>query len=233
MNNLNLYKYIFRIIIINNNFHSFHQKMLYIYFENIVFQELAYELKDFFQEKNIKVQLTSEVKQDNYLDLYIIFGMNDFGSQIVPNNYIIYQLEQTTGNDESKWFNSIYLNYLKNALAVWDYSLVNYQNLRKLGIMNVEYVPVQYMRTVEKIQQKPRAEKDIDIFFYGSFNDRRSKILEQLNLKGLKVVAKNNVWKTEREELIARSKIILNIHYFEHSILETVRLSYLLSNNTL
>jgi hypothetical protein len=44
------------------------------------------------------------------------------------------------------------------------------------------------------------------------------------------VVAKSNVWKAEREELIAKSKVVVNIHYFEHSILESVRLSYLLSN---
>lgn len=205
--------------------------MLYIYFENVVFQEIAYELKSFFQEKQIAVRLTSEIEIDNYLDLYIILGMNDFSSPIVPNNYIVYQLEQTTGNDESKWFNSTYLNYLKNALAVWDYSLINYQNLRKLEIKNVDYVPLQYMRTVDKINHKPNNEKDIDIFFYGSFNERRLKILESLKQKGMKVIFKNNIWKAEREDLISRSKILLNIHYFEHSILETVRLSYLLSNN--
>jgi len=204
--------------------------MLYIYSENIVFKEIVEELFECFKKAGIKAIITTEIKPDNFLDLYIICGMNDFSSQIVPNNYIVYQLEQTTGNDESKWFSKTYLNYLKNALAVWDYSLINYQNLRKLNIGNIQYVPMQYMPSVDKIIHKEPSEKDIDVFFYGSINERRQKIIDQLKERGLHVVSKSNVWKNEREDLLARSKLVINIHYFEHSILETVRLSYLLSN---
>ena len=205
--------------------------MLYIYFENSVFLEICKELLQCLKLNGIVAVLTSEIKKDNFLDLYIIFGMNDFTSPIIPNNYIVYQLEQTTGNDESQWFNDNYLNYMKNALSIWDYSLINYQNLTKQGFKKIEYVPIQYMSTVKKIKHHCFEKKDIDIFFYGSFNDRRLKILKQLEQKGLNVVYKNNIWDDERKDLIERSKIILNIHYFENSILETVRLSYLLSNN--
>ena len=122
------------------------------------------------------------------------------------------------------------MNHLKNAISVWDYSLVNYQNLSKIGVKNIQYVPIQYMFSVDKIIQKLGTEKDIDILFYGSLNERRQLIIDKLNEKGYKVIAKNNVWKNERDELISRSKLIINIHYFEQSILESVRLSYLLSN---
>ncbi len=205
--------------------------MLYVYFENITFQDLAQELVTIFQSMGYQAQLTSTISKQNYLDLYIIFGMNDFNSPLTPPNYIVYQLEQTTGQDESKWFNERYLNYLRKALAVWDYSLINYQNLKKLGIRNIEYVPIQYLRTCDIIKQCAPASKDIDIFFFGSMNDRRQSLITQLQSRGLNVVVKTNVWKAERDELIARSKFVLNIHFYQHSILETTRLSYLLSNN--
>ncbi len=204
--------------------------MLYIYYENIVFKEIVNELYQCCLKLGIQATCTNLIKSDNFLDLYIIFGMNDFNSTIIPNNYIVYQLEQTSGNEESHWFSNIYINYLKNAISVWDYSLVNYQNLEKLGIKNICYVPIQYLYSVDKIIQKPYTEKDIDILFIGSFNQRRQKIIDELTQKGYIIVAKNNSWNEERNDLISRAKLIINIHYFETSILESVRLSLLLSN---
>lgn len=207
--------------------------MLYIYFDNITFKELTKELHSCLNHYGIHAEITSRVGENNFMDLYIIFGMNDFSSQIIPHNYIVFQLEQTTGQDESKWFSQTYLNHMKNALEIWDYSLINYKNLRKLGIDKVEYVPLQYMRSVDTIQHQ---EKDIDILFYGSINERRQKILDQLDqltTSNLKVVVKTHVWNEERDNLIARSKVITNIHYYNNSILETTRLSHLLSNGCL
>ena len=66
--------------------------MLYIYFENVVFKDIVYELKYQLQSNGIDATVTSEVNKDNYLDLYVIFGMNDFSGER-PNNYIVYQLE--------------------------------------------------------------------------------------------------------------------------------------------
>lgn len=202
--------------------------MLYIYFDNITFNDIVRGLVDCLTIHGIKVETTDKIKENNILDLYIIFGMNDFISQIVPNNYIVYQLEQTTGHDESKWFSHTYLDYLKNAIEVWDYSLINYQNLKKIGIQKIKYVPLQYMSILNEITHLP--DKDIDVLFYGSINQRRQQIIDQLVANGLKVVVKTNLWRQERSDLISRSKIVINIHYYEHSILESTRLSYLLSN---
>jgi GT2 family glycosyltransferase len=205
--------------------------MIYIYYENPVFEEIALGLYRVFSEQDLKVKLVSKINDDNFLDLYIIFGMNDFNSRLVPNNYIVYQLEQTTGQEQSNWFSQTYINYLQKALAVWDYSLVNYKNLRQIDIKAIEYVPIQYMDGLDKKFQPVLLNKDIDILFYGSINDRRRLILDQLIQRGYNIVSRSNVWKDERDQLIARAKIVINIHYYDHSILESVRLSYLLSNH--
>jgi len=39
-----------------------------------------------------------------------------------------------------------------------------------------------------------------------------------------------NIWGDERDNLIYRSKIVLNIHYYETKIFEIIRISHLLAN---
>ena len=201
--------------------------MLYIYYNHLTFADLVRGLAEALRTRQIVVEVTTQIKPNNFMDLYIIFGMNDFNSPVTPHNYIVYQLEQTTGQDQSGWFSPTYLKYLKEAIEVWDYSVVNYQNLQKLGIKKVRYVPLQYMPILKEIQPVP---KEIDLLFYGLLNQRRQDLLDQLTQKGLKVVVKSHLWNEERSGLIAKSKVILNLHYYDHSILETTRLSYLLSN---
>jgi len=232
--------------------------MLYIYYENVVFLNIVKELHNYFICKKLQCEITTTIKPNNYADLYIILGMNDFNSEFTPSNYIVYQLEQTTGNIQSKWFTKTYINYMKNAICVWDYSKVNCKNLRKLGIQKTKYVPLQYMSTSDmsiNIDPSDAPEcttahahpdsktapleseivKDIDILFLGSMNERRRKILDELSnpKNGLNVVIPSRSWGKERDDLIKRSKLILNIHYYDRSLLETARLSYLLSNRCL
>lgn len=38
------------------------------------------------------------------------------------------------------------------------------------------------------------------------------------------------MWQEERDKTIAQAKIVINLHYYDNAILETARLSYLLSN---
>lgn len=74
--------------------------------------------------------------------------------------------------------------------------------------------------------------EDIDILFIGALNPRRQAILDQLKAvaPNLNIVFKNNAWGIVRNELIARSKIILNIHFYLSGILETPRVSYAVAN---
>ncbi|MEO0236640.1 MAG: glycosyltransferase [candidate division WOR-3 bacterium] len=205
--------------------------MLYIYFDNLTFYDIVQGLVECLNHHGIKVEVTNQIKDDTHLDLYIIFGMNDFVGQKIPDHYIVYQLEQTTGNNESKWFTDRYITYLKNACAVWDYSLINYQNLKKLGIERIYYFPLQYMRAIDQKTDTIGTEPKYDILFYGSLNQRRQSIIDQLKNHGFNALIKTHLWNQERLDTLRQVKIILNIHFFEQSILETARLSYLLSND--
>merc|ERR1712070_797038 len=97
-----------------------------------------------------------------------------------------------------------------------------------LKINNITWVPIFYSQNLEVI--KNMKEKPIDILFYGSMNPRRAHILNELNKKYNVEIRVNDLWDKERDDLISKSKIVINIHYYENAIVELHRISYLLCN---
>ena len=71
---------------------------------------------------------------------------------------------------------------------------------------------------------------DFDVLFYGSFNARRQKILDALRDRGLTVKAVFGVFGADLDQLIARSKVVINIHFYDNGRLEMIRLFDLLAN---
>lgn len=203
--------------------------MLYIFSEFKAFDDIVDELIAIFHRNGIVASKTTKIYTPNHLDLYIIFGLNHWTEGTLPINYIAYQLEQS---NVTSWFSKRYIDFLNGALEVWDYSLVNYQFLEKtLAHKNIYYVPIKYLTTARKASvSMPADDKCYDVYFYGELNSRRTNILDQLIARGLNVHIGNNEWGNVRLDNIKKSKIVLNIHYYDDAILETVRLSYLLSN---
>jgi hypothetical protein len=141
--------------------------------------------------------------------------------------YIPYQLEQLSNASWSA-FGDGKKEILLRALDVWDYSRENITFLANRGIGG-RLLPVGYHECLERIAAG--AAKDIDVLFYGSSCERRGKILDSLSRDGvLAVRSLFAVYGKERDDCIARSRVILNIHYYDTQILEAVRISYLLNN---
>jgi hypothetical protein len=67
-------------------------------------------------------------------------------------------------------------------------------------------------------------------FFYGAPNTRRDRVIEALRHRGVQVVNAFPAYGSARDEVIARSRIVLNVHQFAISPLEQLRISYLLNN---
>ena len=142
-----------------------------------------------------------------------------------PGKAILFNLEQITPGSE--WLTADYLKLLKR-YEVWDYSRYNIEQLRQLGIRDISHCPIGFSDRLQRIQHAP--DKDIDILFYGSVNARRLAILETLANEGLKIETLFGVYGEQRDALIARSKLVLNIHYYPAKIFEIVRISWLLAN---
>jgi SAM-dependent methyltransferase len=144
---------------------------------------------------------------------------------LLPFGSILYNLEQLGGPSLPKQFYEVAVKH-----QMWDYSLKNIDtwNVMKCAYLPV-HVPLGYVLELSRIKaQRPQ---DIDVLFYGSLNERRIRVVKDLKDAGVKVHTAFGVYGEERDKLIARSKIILNVHFYDAKIFEIVRVSYLLANS--
>jgi SAM-dependent methyltransferase len=141
-----------------------------------------------------------------------------------PERTIIYNLEQLGGARLAPSFYELACRY-----PIWDYDLGNLEKWKSLQCKySPVHVPIGYVPELRRISAKQPQE--IDVLFYGSLNERRNRILDQLRDSGIRVHKVFGVYGEERDSLIARSKLVLNIHYYETKIFEIARISYLLAN---
>ncbi len=166
----------------------------------------------------------TEAMQEAWVHKKLLFGAHLLNIE-VGRDCTIYQSEQITPKCE--WLTPEYLNNLRTH-EVWDYSPANVEALKKYDI-KARFVPIRYMPSMTTIIQPPG--QNIDVLFYGSTNKRRLKILDELSEKGLNVRRVFGVYGRERDELIARSKIVLNLHYYENGIFEIFRCAHLFANS--
>ncbi|MFY2860976.1 hypothetical protein ACOJVU_14680, partial [Mycobacterium sp. THU-M104] len=157
----------------------------------------------------------------------IVFGANhlvQYGLE-VPKNPIFYNLEQL--GDDSPWMTMPEFVDLFRRYPAWDYSHANIERLAAMGLPRPTYVPIGYVPELTRITP---VSEDIDVLFYGMLNERRYGVLRELHDRGLRVKWLSGVLGGRRDAWIARSKIVLNIHYWDAKIFEIARVSYLLAN---
>ena len=153
-----------------------------------------------------------------------------FGAHLLPPEArlapgaVLFNLEQIVRG--ALWLTGDYLERLRRH-RVWDYSARNVAALTQMGVRDAAHVPLGHATALERI---PSAEEDIDVLFYGIYNERRLSLLRRLAARGWKVHCVNGVYGGERDALIARSRIVLNLHFYGESRLEVARCFYLLAN---
>jgi len=201
-------------IVPDNNFaihaNAFHEIEAGIYF---TLQKLGHEV-------------TNSVNQFAEGSKNIIFGFHNCPVDVVkhatPKDSIIYNLEQV--RPETNRVCRKLLNF-----EVWDYSQKNVDKLKTLGVKKIHHVPIGYVPELSYFERS--FNKDIDILFYGSVNERRAKIIEKLKaVTNINFQIAHQVYGEERDNLIARSKMVINLHNHDTEILEMVRVSHLIQN---
>jgi hypothetical protein len=112
--------------------------------------------------------------------------------------------------------------------VTFDYTHVNLKHYPeacrdKLRVLTPPILPMSRTNPVVAVN-KP---KDIDVMFYGTANSRRNIILgilkEQLRSHGYNITVVSALFGAELLDHIARSKVVLNIHYYANSIFESDR----------
>jgi hypothetical protein len=138
----------------------------------------------------------------NSKDLHIIYNSHEL--HVLPKRWICMQTEIA----QSHWFNAEYLTKIRKALAVWDYSEVNQQHYYhpRKSIVTPGYAP------------QPVKEKTIDYLFYGWIegSERRKRILEELQ-KEIDIMVVTNTVGPPMWDILSRTKVVINIHYYENS----------------
>jgi hypothetical protein len=200
----------------------------YFYYISIHVYKL---LKQQLFDKIILINCIDHVfKQDN---IYILFSPPSIGlptNFFGANSYIVYNFEQFTVN---KIWPETYINFLKNALFVIDYSIYNIIKFHDMKI-NSYFLP--YVTTlstgISNTQTSNAIIKDIDILFIGSLNKKRKRWIDKLLKLPFNIKIATNIFFEKSIECFARSKILLNIHYYDgKTILEVVRICSALENN--
>ena len=160
--------------------------------------------------------LKNEFKNDTSKDV-IICGAHDFSRTQSIDLYkekfdkiIVFNQEPLTAT-QRQFMHQGYFAWLKQADEVWDY---DEQNIEVLKLIRPD-VKLHILKPYKDWSKYPKTEKDIDILFYGSTNEHRTKLLNVLKRK-YKVVhfgEGNSHW-NDLDQYILRSKILLNIHYY-------------------
>jgi len=188
------------------------------------FREVAETISHGLQELGHAARMTTEPRPGTR---HIVLGAHLLLHYALPlpADSILYNLEQLPLRDET-WVRRYAA--LLGGFMVWDYSAENIASLRQMGIGAAALLPLCHYPGLTRVPQN-RA-KDIDVLFIGSLNERRRSMLARLQQAGMGVVSLFNKYGQERDDVIARAKIMLNIHFYEARIFEAVRVSYYLAN---
>jgi len=157
----------------------------------------------------------------------ILFGAHLLNEEEVgglAGSTIIYNLEQLGSGALPSWYMG-----LASRLQIWDYSPVNLERWRQVSFVSPPVLAE--IGFAPELRRIPVAEaQDIDVLFYGSVTERRLHVLRQLEASGVKTHCAFGIYGRERDLLIGRSKVVLNLHAYGQEIFEIVRASYLLAN---
>ena len=223
-------------IIHNNIFNKLFIKYSFIIVTNKYGISIANNIKLLFDKLNIESKIIYDLTEKDIKDnennknefFFILFHY--LFDNLPKNKYIIYQLEQI---NQSKFINNKFIENIKNSLIVFDYSLFNIYNFNKYKDIflnnKLYYLPL----PINNINNNEYNDDiEFDIIFYGSRNYRRDKILNNIKNK-YKVKILYNVFGEDVINLIKKSKIVLNLHYYKNANLEVARINEILIYNKL
>jgi hypothetical protein len=196
------------------------------------FDDIVILLRDAFFSLGLRARVTVNEFCEEGVNLIIGANVIDriaySNRPELPSNSVILNLEQVSV--DCPWMSESYIRLLQS-YPVWDYSLRNLDNLRNdFHVGRGTFLPIGYSKSLTRICSA--STQDIDILSYGMLSSRREQVLEKLYRAGAKLEILNGVYGIDRDNFIARSKLVLNLHIFEFpSVAEIVRLSFLLSNH--
>ena len=181
---------------------------------------------------------------DNYRVLFLGFTHLSFDKTLYDINnirrkYGLIQIEQL--NQSAYPYQSIDPNeerLIENAIFTLDYSFANllyYPDSVKNRIQHLDIFSIfdKYHRIYISDILQPET-RDIDILFIGTMNARRQTILDLLQDKfdkNIIIHVVTTLFGDDLVQLLQRTKIVINLHYYEDAILEVFRIFDIMQNS--
>ena len=159
--------------------------------------------------------------------LFFVFTPHRF--KAFPQHFVALQMEQASNVDMT----TDQTSYMHSAVHVWDFSPYNVHKFTsKLQLQPGKMVvmPVYFQDNDLQSLQTDDTGQDIDVLFYGLINPRRYQLGTALLTAGLAVKFVQHVFGPELHALIARAKIVINVHYYPDAALEVHRINQLLQH---
>ena len=183
---------------------------------------IAREICDALARVGMDSEIIFERPASGYADVPHFVICPQFFPEL-PGLYVAFQMEQSVS---SRWFTADYLRILENSFAILDYSTTNITFLKDSGLnlKQIYYVPVGPLPNLLSDGQEQEETDEYDVVFYGDANnERRQKYLQELR-KRYKVKIVSEVFGDELYRILARAKLVVNIHYYAGALLETTRI---------
>jgi hypothetical protein len=184
-----------------------------------------------FGLQSLGYEATYAINQFRPDSVNIVFGSQMLGIynlERLPADTIVYNLEQVAGFAGNEINER--MRFCAERFVIWDYSEFNLPAWRTLNLRApVVHVPIGYAPILTRIEPSP--EQDIDVLFYGVPGGKRLWVFAEICRALLRAVFLHGLYGAARDELIARSKIVLNVNQYPRSrLFEIARVSYLFAN---
>jgi hypothetical protein len=158
----------------------------------------------------------------------VIFGAHHLAGDLaagLPSDTIIYNTEQLRADGALVEA----LRPFVSRFATWEPDMGNVEAWRALGLgSRIRYMQPGYLPESSTVD--PATPTDIDVLFFGKVNPRRMVILDTIMRAGISLHVADAVYLSERDALVARARILLNVHATDDSALEMARVAYALAN---
>lgn len=146
--------------------------------------------------------------------------------QQIPADAIVYNLEQWG----APHMTLEYIDMMSHRV-VWDCSLRNCVNLRNIGV-RANFVPVGYSAKWLRYAS-PQIGEITDVLHVGCMSERRSSVLSEIRQRmdgDVRIKALTCTYGDERDTHMINARIVLNVHYYDTSDMEEVRMGFLIAN---
>lgn len=147
-------------------------------------------------------QAVSELQKERGDDRVVCFNSHNYPWDI-PKGAIVFNLDFPGIHFSEEWYKRLVDKY-----EVWDHCKLTAD---KFG---TKHVPVGYHTSMKRFERESNPE--IDIAFFGSPNPRRIEILKRLSDAGLSIYASDTAYREERDEVLSKCKLSLNILFYEN-----------------